>query len=114
MVIEVRNRAGFNTYDVIDKVHIKENLKIGASLSSPSYYAGIRQHVRLKLSFRVLCSEDCASPLANCSIYCQSNSNDGEHSAAVNVIETSDCLQSEDASGTGCISSSDFIRTKRG
>lgn len=113
MTIEVRNRAGFNVYDLIDQVHIKENLEISTSLTSPSYYIGIRQRVRLRLSFRVLCSKDCASPSANCSIYCHSNSNGGEHSA-VNVIGASECLQNAVASGTGCKSPSNFIRTKRG
>ena len=116
MKIEVRNRAELDSFNLIDEVHINENLNSSALLSSrPSYYAGIRQRVRLRLSFRVICSEDCASPSANCSIYCHTSSNNDDHSG-FNIVHTStsDCSLSGGASNIGCGSLSNFNRSKRG
>ena len=115
MKIEVRHKDGFNGYKLIDEVHINEKLNINTLFSSPSYYGGVRHRVRLRLSFRVLCSEHCASLSANCSIDCHANSQDTNELTAFDIVGTSDCILSDGASSSiGCESLSGNIRTKRG
>ena len=57
MKIEIKNKAGIDTYNLIDEVNINEKLLVSESLSRPVYYSGTYDHVRLRLSFRVLRNE---------------------------------------------------------
>lgn len=112
MKIEIKNKAGVDRYNLIDEVNVNEELKIGEPLSRPVYYGGTYDHVRLRLSFRVLCNQDCATSSANCSTNCNSNI-DGH--PALEVIGTfGHCLQTTIDSTVDCGVPSTLLRTIRG
>ena len=112
MKIMIKNKAGVDSYNLIDEVNVNEEIKIGDPLSRPVHYGGKYDHVRLRLSFRVLCNQDCAISSANCSTNCHANND--EH-PALEVVETlSHCLQATVGSTVDCGAPSTFLRTIRG
>ena len=105
MKIEVRHRARFDTYDLIDEMHITEDLNTAStSMSNPLYYGGVYGRAIIKLSFRILWNENCVSTSQNC----HSGSNTDGHTA---LSTTSDC---DMTSNIDYGSLSNFMRARRG